>query len=481
MDSGIAAVAALVGAVTGDHRLILDPAAPLESARELVQRNYLHEVLRTLHHQHGVFLEWRGSHYVEVADEQIRAAICRILDTAQRIAGTRSVPFTPTPRHVSDVLTMLRTEVQLPGGTRAPAWLDERRYPPAEEIFACSNGLVHLPRGDLQPHTPAFLGYNAVDYAFDPLAPEPREWLTFLESIWPGDGDAISTLQEILGYLLTGDTAQHKAFLIVGPPRSGKGTIARVLSALLGKENVAGPTLAGLSGNFGLAPLIGKPLAIVSDARLGGRVDQHVIVEQLLSITGEDTLTIDRKYRDPWTGRLTTRLLIMTNELPRLTDASGALASRFVLLQLQQSFLGREDHGLFARLLPELPAILKWAIAGRTRLAARGRFVQPASALNEIELLGDLTSPIRAFLRDCAIIGAGKHVECETLFLAWVAWCRRQGRDHPGNAQTFGRDLHAALPTIKVTCPGGSGMRARRYEGVDLADEAGSRADAARA
>ena len=53
-----------------------------------------------------------------------------------------------------------------------------------------------------------------------------------------------------------------------------------------------------------------------------------IVVERLLSISGEDTLTVDRKYREPWTGQLPTRIVILSNELPRLTDSSGALASR---------------------------------------------------------------------------------------------------------------------------------------------------------
>ena len=104
--------------------------------------------------------------------------------------------------------------------------------------------------------------------------------------------------------------------------------MGRVLTALLGKSNVCAPTLASLSQCFGLWPLIGKQLAIISDARLGGRADQQAIAERLLSISGEDGITIDRKYLVQWTGRLTTRFVIMTNELPRITDASGALASR---------------------------------------------------------------------------------------------------------------------------------------------------------
>ena len=59
---------------------------------------------------------------------------------------------------------------------------------------------------------------------------------------------------------------------------------------------VVAPTLASLVQNIGLAPLIGKPLAIVGDARIGARADQAVITERLLSISGEDFMTIDRKF-----------------------------------------------------------------------------------------------------------------------------------------------------------------------------------------
>jgi putative DNA primase/helicase len=44
------------------------------------------------------------------------------------------------------------------------------------------------------------------------------------------DVEAIETLQEWCGYCLTTDTRQQKIFLVVGPKRSGKGTIARVLT-----------------------------------------------------------------------------------------------------------------------------------------------------------------------------------------------------------------------------------------------------------
>src|SRR5580704_11070200 len=138
--------------------------------------------------------------------------------------------------------------------------------------------------------------YNALDFAFDQNAPRPRQWLEFLYQLWPDDSESIDTLQELFGYCLTANTDQQKAFLLVGPKRSGKGTIARVLGRLIGTANSVAPTLAGIGTNFGLAPLIGRRVAIVSDARLGSRADQHAIGERLLSITGEDAITVDRKY-----------------------------------------------------------------------------------------------------------------------------------------------------------------------------------------
>ena len=100
-------------------------------------------------------------------------------------------------------------------------------------------------------------------------------------------------------------------------------------------------------------------------------------MERILAITGEDALTIDRKHRDQWNGYLETRFVLLTNELPRLTDASGALASRFITLILTESFYGREDLGLTDKLTSELPGILNWALKGLDRLQKRGHFVPP--------------------------------------------------------------------------------------------------------
>jgi len=456
-----------------DHALNLDRGIPLNSALAFIEMNYMTENTRTLQHSSGEFYFWTGTHYRKIDDDTVRSQVWYFLDAANHVTQSgNSQPFDPTSRRVTEVIDALKAAANLDSSIPIPSWLGERTTPSPSELLACKNGLLHLQSRRLLKHTPEFFTLAGVPFCYDPNAPEPLAWHAFLASIWGDDADAIRTLQEVFGYCLSSDTRQQKIFLMIGPKRSGKGTIARVLTELLGRDNVAAPTLAGIGTNFGLAPLIGKQLAIIADARISGRADHQVIVERLLSISGEDSLTIDRKYLSAWTGRLPTRILILTNELPRLPDASGALASRFVTLVLKKSFYGREDHGLMSRFLSERPAILNWALDGRDKLLRPGFFVQPKSSAEVAQELEDLGSPIGAFLRDCCVVAEGQSVDVDALFGKWEVWCMQCGRDRPGTKQTFGRDLRAAIPGLRMSQPREGKARNRRYEGMGLKPEA---------
>jgi putative DNA primase/helicase len=449
--------------------LLLSPRDPLPSARRFVERLYLHPLARTLHHYRGEFFEWDGIRYAAMPESHLRSQLYPFLEAARQASRNGPIPFQPTSAKVDNVLDALRAHVHLASALEAPCWTDPAAasYAPTDLVVA-KNGLVHLPTTTLTPHTPCFFSSHALPYQFHADAPMPTAWQRFLSQLWPDDPASIQTLQEWFGYSLTADTAQQKILLVVGPPRSGKGTIARVWSAMLGPGSVAAPTLAGLETNFGMWPLIGKLLAVISDARLSGRPDQAKIVERLLSISGEDTQTIDRKHLPPWTGRLGARLVILTNEVPRLTDASGAVASRFIVLTLHTSFLGKEDKGLEQRLIAELPAILWWAIEGRRRLQERGRFEQPESGAEMVRDLRELASPMATFVEECCEVGPGYRESVPSMYSAWRGWCGEQGRDHVGPVQGFGRDLKAAVGGITESRPREGGERVRYYVGIRL-------------
>ena len=447
--------------------LVADPSDPMPTARTFIERHHNRAGVRTLHHHRGAFHGWDGACYPAVGDDAIRAALWHDLEHAERPDGER---YQPTKRRVDDVLDALRAAANLPATVTPPAWLDDAEHHPADEYMACRNGLLHLPSGQLEPASPRYFTPNAVDYNFDPNAGEPVNWLAFLRDLWGDDHQSIEAVQDWFGYCLTPDTAQQKVMLLVGPKRSGKGTIGRVMAELVGPANTCAPTLAGLATNFGLQPLIDKRLAIIADARLSARADQATIAERLLTISGEDSVTIDRKHREAWTGKLGVRFTVMTNELPRLADASNALASRFIVLMLKRSFYGQEDHQLADRLMGELPAILNWSIVGYRRLRDRGRFVQPESAGDAIQELEDLGSPVSAFIRERCIVQPGASIECSRLYGAWRSWAEDQGRTSPGTQQSFGRDLRAAQPGIVTRQTRVGGIPMRLFDGIELSE-----------
>ena len=213
-------------------------------------------------------------------------------------------------------------------------------------------------------------------------------------------------------------------------------------------------------------------MAIISDARLGSKSDHSLITERLLSISGEDLQNVDRKYMSPWSGQLSTRFCIFTNELPRLADSSGALASRFVVLMLEKSFYNRENPKLTEELTEELPAIFNWSLDGLQRLRGRGRFQSPATSREAIQELEDLASPVGAFMRDRCAVGADLSVAAADLYRAYRLWCEEHGRQAI-NQQLFGRDLRAVRPGIHRRRLGAE--RVPTYVGIGLGHSRDSR------
>lgn len=122
------------------------------------------------------------------------------------------------------------------------------------------------------------------------------------------------------------------------------------------------------------------------------------INEAFLSISGGDKQSINRKNLPFWTGYLNTLIIFAANELLDFKDTSAALASRMVVLNLTESFLGKEDLNLTEKLASERSGILNRAIKGLNRLQARGGFLQPEASKSRLAAQINKNDPNRAFI-----------------------------------------------------------------------------------
>jgi hypothetical protein len=160
-------------------------------------------------------------------------------------ALTSRGPFNPTPTKVYAIMDALEMGVLSSRDKNVPFWLGPAQGTSTTGLIACRNGVVNIENRTLQPHDPGLFQVNCLPFDYGAAAPTyPPLWQSFLRQLWPGDEDgkrARLTLQEMFGLMLTADTRYQKIFMIVGPKRSGKGTIARVLTRMLGPDNVANP------------------------------------------------------------------------------------------------------------------------------------------------------------------------------------------------------------------------------------------------
>ena len=456
--------------------IILDNGA-MNHARTFLDSFYSSEEGYKLVHYADDFFIYVGTHYEVIEEATVRSKVYAFLDRCKKAGkGGALTAFNPSPASVSGAIDAIKSIVHLANhpNTKPPIWLEDYSFskPSASKLVSLKNGIFHLEDGIMIPHSLGFFTQNSLPFEYDELAVCPT-WMGFLDSVWPTDIESIETLQEMFGYILSGDTRQQKFFNLIGPRRSGKGTINKVLVALLGQHNTVAPELGELCDTFGLQPWLGKLLASFTDARAPER-NRSAVVSQLLRIVGGDTITVNRKNKEAWNGYLPTRLVIYSNEVLQLTENSNALTGRMIVLKMTKSFFDREDTELAHKLEQELSGIFNWAMAGlKRRIARGGHFVQPVSGKEYLDLMAELGNPMGTFSEDALEFEPLSKVKKEDVFVCWKHWALKKSMT-PGTEQAFKRRFLAATQEKYVTSDTVqvNGERSQVYLGVRLNEKA---------
>jgi putative DNA primase/helicase len=401
----------------------------LGAAQVVLDRFFTKDGLRQLAYWRENWYSYYHQLWSERTDDDVSHFIHRRLQECRTVDNEGNViDFNCAQKNVNEIKFQFQQLTGIPSHVNAPAayvngkWVEQD----ARGKIVCRGQIVDMLTGKVQSNQHMFIP-NGAEWSWDKKAKEPEKWLQFMEELFMGATSEVELLQEWMGYVLSGDTWAHKGMILVGPPRAGKGTIGHILTRLLGKSMVASPTLHSLGKDFGLQPLLDKRLCMVSDARLSNKADVMSVIEVLLRVTAGDPVDVARKHKAALMTTLGARVMLLSNEMPTLYDSSDAINTRFLILQLSNSFLGKENHKLVDQLTEELPAIAKWCVEGYKRLIERGRFAEPDTSTEARKEWYEENNPLAQFVEDRCILGADEKVEMTQLYELYKNWSEARG------------------------------------------------------
>lgn len=226
------------------------------------------------------------------------------------------------------------------------------------------NGLLDIRDMSFNEHTPSYLSTVQLNVEYNPQVDCPQ-FKKFLNEVL--DCKLIPLVQEIVGYLLTTNTASQKAFVFWGPARTGKSTLLWVVEyLLLGKKNVSNIPWQEIGDKFKTAELLGKLANVFSDLP-SKSIDDTGIFKV---VTGEDYLMAEKKNKNPFKFKPFARLVFSCNELPRnYVDRTEGFYRRLIIVPFNRQIeKSKIDKALKYKFQEEKEGILNWALEGLKRL-----------------------------------------------------------------------------------------------------------------
>ena len=298
-------------------------------------------------------------------------------------------------------------------------------------IGAPKGMLVDLRTGKVRAATPRDFLMKAVS-CVPSNAPCPR-WEKFMDEITDGDKELKSYLQRMLGSWLTASVRDQVLAVFHGHGGNGKGTLIAVIQWILSKYSRTIPVdslvtkKSGDTDLTGVAMLCGARVAVAQEGETTRRFNAGLIK----TLTGGDELTGKFLYENKFSFRPTHKLVILTNNKPRI-DLDGGIKRRLHLVPFARSFEGAAKNvNLKEELLEEAPGILSWMIEGCLEWQQRG-LDAPSSVVDYTNEYFEEADDLKSWIEQNCVRDPKAWTSYADLFADWRMFCQ-EGRAFAGN------------------------------------------------
>ncbi|MCW6663291.1 phage/plasmid primase, P4 family [Aerococcaceae bacterium NML190073] len=248
-----------------------------------------------------------------------------------------------------------------------------------EALIPVNNGIYDLVSGQLLAFSPKYAITSKIVTNYNPDVQKPSfdvdEWF---KSLACGDSEIQELLWQVINEAINPNYTRKKIGFLIGDGNNGKGTFQKLLTCLIGAQNVS--TLKpmdfrGTDGTkFKLENLIGKVRNIGDDIS-SAYVDE---VSNLMSIATGDPIPIEIKNGPTYDMALKLFCLFSGNDMPKMRNKSQGLYRRLLLVPFNADFNGEVENPLIKEKYVADKQVLEYVLYKAINLRFK-KFIEPSA------------------------------------------------------------------------------------------------------
>ena len=291
-------------------------------------------------------------------------------------------------------------------------------------LIAFANGVLNVVDESFSDFSPEYIITNKIPHNYVPDA--SSDLLDSVMKKLACQDDAVySLLYQSIGYCLYRRNELRKSFFLLGEKRNGKSTFLDMVGTLLGEENTANLDLCEIGDRFRTAELTGK-LANIGDDINDEWISNTAIFKKVVS---GDTVTVERKGKDPYKLRSFAKFFFSANSLPRLGRGkdSAAVLDRLVIIPFDAKFSKTDpDYDPFIKykLRDEsvMEALIAKAVPALREVLADQEFTVCDKTKRNLEDFEKSNNPITEFFED---MDEPDYLNepIKTVYQTYCTWC----------------------------------------------------------
>ena len=228
-----------------------------------------------------------------------------------------------------------------------------------KDLLPFTNGVHEIKTGKLLPHSPEYHLTWQLPREYNPIAGDWSKIDSFLDHLTNGNESLKELLICYCNAVIKGRYDLQKFVHLIGLGGTGKGTFARLVTSLIGVDNVLTTSLDDWCTNrFEGANAYRKRLVLFPDED-----KQTGKLGKFLSLTGEDLIRAEEKGKKAFQFRYDGMVLVLSN-LPIFTGESASRVKRRVVpIPCNNPVATKARRNLEAEFEPQLAAFTNYVLS----------------------------------------------------------------------------------------------------------------------